>query len=48
MSKSIVVATANPYNHQAAAELEEAAQARLLWYLAPPPDIIQALRKIVR
>lgn len=48
MSKSILVATANPFNRQAALELEEATQQRLLFYLAPPPDIIKALRKILR
>lgn len=48
MSKSVLVATANPFNRQAAAELEEATQLRLLWFLAPPPDIIKALRKVIR
>jgi hypothetical protein len=48
MSKSILIATANPFNRQAALELEEATQQRLLFYLAPPPDIIKALRKVLR
>ena len=48
MSKSVLVATANPFNRQAALELEEAAKQRLLWYLVPPPDIVKALRKIFR
>jgi len=48
LSKSILVATANPFNRQAALELEEATKQRLLWYLAPPPDIIKALRKTFR
>jgi hypothetical protein len=48
MSKSILVATANPFNRQAAAELEEVAKQRLLWYLVPPPDLIKALKKAFR
>jgi tetratricopeptide (TPR) repeat protein len=48
LSKSIMVATANPFNRQAALELEEATKQRLLWYLAPPPDLVKALRKIFR
>lgn len=48
MSKSILVATTNPFNRQAALELEEATKQRLLWYLAPPPDIVKVLRKIFR
>src|SRR5206468_5638060 len=39
LSKSILVATANPFNRQAAVELEEATKQRLLWYLASPPEI---------
>lgn len=48
MSKSVLVATANPFNRQAAKELEAATQARLLWYLAPPSDIIKWLRRAFR
>jgi len=48
MSKSVLVATANPFNRQAATELGEATQLRLLWYLAPPPEIMKALRKVIR
>jgi tetratricopeptide (TPR) repeat protein len=48
MSKSVMVATANPFNKRAAQELEEAAKQRLIWYLAPPQDIIKALRKVIR
>ena len=36
MSKSILVATANPFNQQAAKELAEATPNRLLWYLVSP------------
>jgi hypothetical protein len=48
MSKSVMVATANPFNKRAAQELEEAAKQPLIWYLAPPQDIIKALRKVLR
>jgi tetratricopeptide (TPR) repeat protein len=48
MSKSILVATANPFNRQAAAEVEEIAKERLLWYLVPPPELIKALKKVFR
>jgi len=48
MSKAILVATANPFNQQAAKELAEATTHRLLWYLAPPHDLIINLRKAFR
>jgi tetratricopeptide (TPR) repeat protein len=48
MSKSILVATANPFNQQAAKELAEATSHRLLWYLTTPPDLIQTIRKAFR
>jgi hypothetical protein len=48
MSKSLLVATANPFNHQAATELKGAGQHRLLWYLASPPDIVKIIRKVFR
>jgi hypothetical protein len=48
MSKSILVATANPFNQQAAKELAEATQNRLLWYLADPTELMKNVRKIFR
>jgi tetratricopeptide (TPR) repeat protein len=48
MSKSVLIATANPFNRQAAKELEAATQARLLWYLAPPTDIAKWLKRAFR
>ena len=48
LSKSIMVATANPFNRQAVAELEEVTKQRLLWYLAPPHDIMKLLKKVFR
>jgi hypothetical protein len=48
MSKSVLVATANPLNQQAAKELAAATNSRLLWYLVPPTDLIKNLRKVFR
>jgi hypothetical protein len=48
MSKSMLVATANPYNRQAAKDLESANGSRLIWYLAPPQDIIKGIKKAFR
>ena len=48
MSKSVLVATANPFNQQAAKELAEASTDRLLWYLVPPADLVANLRKAFR
>jgi tetratricopeptide (TPR) repeat protein len=48
MSKAILVATANPFNQQAAKELSEATTHRLLWYLVPPAELMQSIRKAFR
>ncbi len=48
MSKSILVATANPFNQQAAKELAEATHQRLLWYLVPPAELVKDIRKAFR
>ncbi len=48
MSKAILVATANPFNQQAAKELAEATNHRLLWYVAAPNEIVSNLRKAFR
>jgi tetratricopeptide (TPR) repeat protein len=48
MSKSILVATTNPFNRHAAKELADATKCRLLWYLAPPPEIVKNLNKAFR
>ena len=48
MSKSVLVATANPFNQQAAKELAAASSTRLLWYLVPPADLVANLRKAFR
>jgi hypothetical protein len=48
MSKSVLVATANPFNQQAAKELAGTTPHRLLWYLTPPVELMQNLRKAFR
>ena len=48
MSKSVLFATANPFNKQVVWELENATKSRLLWYLSPPADVVKAIRKIYR
>jgi hypothetical protein len=48
MSKTVMVATANPFNKQAIADLEEKLKCRLLWYLAPPADLLRVLGKAFR
>ena len=48
MSKSVLVATANPFNQQAAKELADATPHRLLWYLVPPADLLSNVRKAFR
>jgi hypothetical protein len=48
MSKSVLVATANPFNQQAGRELATASGQRLLWYLVPPGELTKYIRKIFR
>lgn len=48
MSKTTLVATANPFNRQAALELAEATSNRLVWYLAPPLELIKNIKKAFR
>jgi len=48
MSKSILVATCNPFNRQAAAEVEEVIKSRIIWYLATPQDLAKSLKKVYR
>jgi tetratricopeptide (TPR) repeat protein len=48
MSKSILVATANPFNKQAALELEETTKQRLIWYLVHPTELLKSLKKVIR
>jgi tetratricopeptide (TPR) repeat protein len=48
MSKSVMVATANPFNKQAARDLEAHTKCRLLFYLATPAELTKILKKIFR
>jgi tetratricopeptide (TPR) repeat protein len=48
MSKSILVATVNPFNQQAAKELAAACTQRLLWYLVQPVELLKLVRKVYR
>jgi hypothetical protein len=48
MSKSIFVATCNPFNQQAAKELAHGTPNRLLWYLVPPAELVKNIRKVFR
>ncbi len=48
MSKSILVATCNPFNKQAARELEHHSKARIVWYIAPPLELVRVIKKIYR
>jgi hypothetical protein len=48
MSKSVLVATANPFNRQATIELEQTCKSRLLWYLAPPAELLKVIGKVFR
>ena len=48
MGKSVMVATTNPFNKQAAHELEVASKQRFIWYLSSPVDLIKVLRRVIR
>jgi hypothetical protein len=48
MSKAILVATVNPFNQQAVKELSATTSHRLVWYLVPPSDLLQNIRKAFR
>ena len=48
MSKSVLVATANPFNKQAVWDLENATKNRLQWYICPPAELVKSVRKAFR
>jgi hypothetical protein len=48
MSKSVMVATCNPYNKQAARELESHTKNRLVFYLVSPIELTKILKKVHR
>ncbi len=48
MSKTTLVATANPFNKQAQKEVEAALESRVQWYFAKPAELVKTLRKAYR
>lgn len=48
MSKTVLVATANPFNQLAARELGAQTHSRLLWYLTTPADLTKNINKAFR
>jgi tetratricopeptide (TPR) repeat protein len=48
LSKSVMVATVNPYNKQAARELEAHTKNRIIFYLASPVELMKILKKVHR
>ena len=48
MSRSVFVATANPFNKHALQELQARTQNRLLYYVSPPADLIKMMGKVFR
>jgi tetratricopeptide (TPR) repeat protein len=48
MSKSIFVATANPFNKRAEAAIQAITPNRVIWYLAGPVEIQKAIEKLLR
>lgn len=48
MSKSVMVATVNPYNKQAARELESHTKNRIVFYLVTPGELMKILKKVYR
>jgi hypothetical protein len=48
MSKTVLVATCNPFNKQAAIDLGTTNKSRLLWCLTSPTDLVRILGKIFR
>src|SRR5580698_5410716 len=48
MSKTVFVATTNPFNKSAAADLQAATGYRLLWYIVPPAELVKNIKKVFR
>jgi tetratricopeptide (TPR) repeat protein len=48
MSKTVMVATTNPFNIQALEELKAATPYRILWYITTPQDLVKQIRKVYR
>lgn len=48
MSKSTLVATANPFNKHALRDLEKHCKGRVIWYLTPPGDLVRTIKRLFR
>jgi len=48
MSKAVFVATANPFNKQAEADLSASLKGRIIWYIASPPELVKVVKKVFR
>jgi hypothetical protein len=48
MSKSVLIATANPFNKQAEREIHQHSKSQLIWYVASPAELMKVLKKIFR
>jgi tetratricopeptide (TPR) repeat protein len=48
MSKSVLVATANPFNKQAEREIHSHSKSQLIWYMSQPAELMKVLKKIFR
>lgn len=48
MSKSIMVATANPFSKQAAHDIGRDNPSRIIWYVASPSELVKFLKKVFR
>jgi len=48
MSKSVLVATSNPFNKQAAKEIESHCKAQVISYMSHPGELMKVLKKIFR
>ena len=48
MSKTVLVATCNPFNKQAAIDIGNTHKNRLLWCLVSPVDLVRILGKVFR
>jgi tetratricopeptide (TPR) repeat protein len=48
MSKSVFVATANPFNKRAEEELRRHTANRIIWYLAAPEELKKGIEKLLR
>jgi len=48
MSKTVMVATANPFNKQAEKELAPSTPLRILWYYSMPNELMKMIKKVFR